>query len=238
MFDILLGNHAVQLGVQFRKLFGRAEEVIAAAGAARGIGAVADVHAPGTGHVGQAVDFGKVLAGNAGVEHDVVVPECGQAGHQIAKVRIQAGIAAEGVVPVVGKVEADGELVHAGGAQLQILGLGHVRPVGHQDGVGDSGACLDVAHDVDDVVAHERFATGNLDHTGAQHLHVAAIVGRPQIAGFVARAAMIAMLAVAGAGVGDLEGDDDGAAGGPVGRTAANDAQRVKQRNFSHSSSE
>jgi hypothetical protein len=59
--------------------------------------------------------------------------------------------------------------------------------------------------------------------TEAKGFHIAAIIGRFQITGLVARTTVVAVFAAAGTGVGHLEGDDDGASGGPIGRATTTD---------------
>ena len=113
--------HAVEPRVELGELLGRAREVIAAAGAARRVGAVAEIHAPLAGLVGDGLDLSQVLAGDATVEHDIVVAQFGQARDQVFEMAVEAGIDAEIVVALVGKIQADGELVDAGGAQGEVL---------------------------------------------------------------------------------------------------------------------
>ena len=221
--------HAVQVRVQLRKLFGRVEEVVPAAGAPRRVGAVAQVDAPFTSLVGDGADLAYVLAGDATVEHDVVVPQLRQARNQVLQLAIEARIDAEIVMPFVGEIQADGELVDARLAQGQVLLPGHERPVGNQDGVGQLRAVLDVADNLDHVVAHERLAARDLHDTRAQRLHVAAVFGGLQIARFVARPAVVAVLAVARAGVRHFEGNHDGALGGPVERASPDNPQRFDE---------
>ena len=221
--------HAVQLRVQLRKLFGRVEEVIAAAGAPRRVGAVAQVDAPLAGLVRNGADLAHVLAGDATVEHDVVVPQLRQARNQVLEMPVEARIGAEIVVPLVGEIQADGELVDAGLAQRQVLLLGHERPVGNQDGVRQLRPALDVADNLDHVVAQQRLAARDLHHAGAQRLHVAAVFGGLQIARFIARPAVVAVLAEAGAGVRHLERNHDGAFGDPVERPSPDNPQRFDE---------
>ena len=64
--------------------------------------------------------------------------------------------------------------------------------------------------------AKRRLSAGNLDDAGLQFLHIAAIVGRLQIARLVAGSTVVAMLAIAATRVRHLKRDDDGAAGWPV----------------------
>ena len=96
--------------------------------------------------------------GDATVEHDIVVPQFGQLRDQVFEMAVEAGVDAEIVVALVGKIQADGELVDAGGAQGEVLLPRHVGPVGNQDRVGQGGAVLDAAHDIHHVVAHQRLA--------------------------------------------------------------------------------
>ena len=157
------------------------------------------------------------------------MPELGQTRDEIFEMAVQAGVDAEVVVALVGEVEADGELVDAGGAQGQVLLLGHEGPVGNQDSVRQGGAVLDAAHDFDDVVAHQGLAARNLHHAGAQGLHVAAEIGGLEIARFVARAAVIAVFAPAGTRVGDFKGNDDRTIGEPVGRASPDDPEGFRE---------
>ena len=94
---------------------------------------------------------------------------------------------------------------------------------------------LDVADDLYHVVAHQGFTAGNLHDAGPQHFHVTAVVGRFQIARIVLRAAVIAVLAIAGAGIGHFERNDDGPPGKPVARTASDDLEGLREWNFAHS---
>ena len=208
--------HAVQSRVELRQLLGRTREIIAAAGAARRVGAVAQIHAPLASLVRYGLDLPQVLRGDAAIKHNVVVPQFGQPRDEVFQMAVQAGIDAEIVVAPVGKVQADGELVDAGGAQGQVFLLRHEGPVGDQDGVRQGGAVLDGAYDLHHVVAHQRLATGNLHHAGAQRLHVAAVAGRLEIARFIARAPVVAVFAPAGTRVRDFERDNNRPVGQPV----------------------
>ena len=76
----------------------------------------------------------------------------------------------------------------------------------------------------------KRLAAGNLHHAGAERLHVAAVVGGLQIARFVARAPMVAVLAPAGARVGDFKGNDDWTVGEPVRRPSPDDPEGFRER--------
>src|ERR1022692_1214931 len=70
--------------------------------------------------------------------------------------------------------------------------------------------------DFDQIVAHHRLAARYLHHARPQRLHAAPVFVRPQIGAVVLWTAMIAVAAVTGAGVGDLERDHDGALRDPV----------------------
>ena len=62
----------------------------------------------------------QILAGDAGVEHDIVMAETPQRRDEFFEMAVEAGAAAKIVMPVVGEIEADGELIDAGLAQLRI----------------------------------------------------------------------------------------------------------------------
>jgi hypothetical protein len=139
-------------------------------------------------------------------------------------------------VPLVREIQAHGELVDAGFAQGEVLFFRHLGPVRDQDGIGDSAAVLDRTDDLDNIGTHERLAARNLHHARLERFRVAAVVGRFQIAGLVTRTAVVAVLAVAGAGIGDLEGDDDRPLDDPVHGPASYDLEGVGQGDFAHTS--
>ena len=93
-------------------------------------------------------------------------------------------------------------------------------------------AALDVAHDLHHVVAHQRLAARHLHHAGTQLFHVAAVFRRLQIARFVARPAVVAVLAVAGARIRHFERNDDRPLGEPVQRPSPDNPQRLDQGNL------
>ncbi len=161
------------------------------------------------------------------------MPQPRQPWDQVLEMLVQPRVDTEIVVPRVGKIKTHRELVDARIAQRQVLLLGHQRPVGYQDGVGRARAALDGADDLHHVAAHERLAARDLHHARAQYLHVTHVVGGFEVARFVARTAVVAVLAVARARVGDFEGYDDGALGEPVQRPPPDDPEGLRQRNLS-----
>src|SRR4051812_47473606 len=115
---------------------------------------------------------------------------------------IQARKSAEGVVAVFREIETDGEMIDSGLAQRQGPFLRHLRPVRYQDRVRRRRAALNRADDLRHVVAHQRLAAGNLYDARPQRVHMAAILGGTQVARLIARAAVVAMLAITRARVG------------------------------------
>ena len=215
----------VQAPVQFSQLRIGFEKEVAAARAPRGVSAVTQVHAPLPRLIGDGADLAHVLASDATVEHNVVVPQLGQAWDEALQVPVQSRAHTELVVALVGEIQAHGELVDARIGERQIHPAGHVRPVGDQDGVRYGGPVLDAADNFHHVAAHQRFAARNLHHAGAQRVHIAAEIGGLEIARLVARAPVIAVLTKAGTGVGDLKRHDDGAIGEPVRRASPDDPE-------------
>jgi len=133
------------------------------------------------------------------------VPQLGEARNEIFQVAVEAGVDAKIVVAGVREIQAHGKLVDAGFAQREVFLLRHQGPVRYQNGVRELGTVLDGADNFHHIFAHQRLAARHLDYARPQRLHVAAVIGGLQVAGFVARSAVIAMLAPAGARVGDFE---------------------------------
>ena len=211
------------------------QEVIPASGAPGRIGAVVDVDSPFGGLVGDGVDLLDIRGRDAVVQNDIVVAQRRDLRHDLAQMPVKPGKSAEIVVALVGEIQADAELVDSGFAQLQVALFGHMRPVRNQNDEGKSGIRFDVADNFRQILAHQRFAAGDLNDAGAKHFHVFFVIGGLQIARSVLGTAVIAVLAIAGAGVCHLKGNDDRPLRQPVQRSLGYDSQRFPQGYSTHS---
>jgi hypothetical protein len=141
----------------------------------------------------------------------------------------EARVAPEVVVAAIGKIEADGELRHAGFVQGDVLFFRHQSPVRNQDDVRQAVGLLYVSDDFHNIVAQHRLAARDLHDARLQRPHVLAVLRRLELLGLIPRATMVAMTAKAIAGVRNLKGHHDGTASKPIQAPLADNLERFGQ---------
>ncbi len=129
---IARGGEFLQGPLEQSEILGGGDEVALVSGPQGGIGAVGYQHVPFVCSLRKGVEAWQVLSGYRAVQDYVAVSEgLGQLGNQLFQMAIEAGSSPENVMPLIREVKGDGELVHSGVSQLEVLLLTEKRTIGH-----------------------------------------------------------------------------------------------------------
>jgi hypothetical protein len=170
-----------------------------------------DLGVPPPGELDHGREVPIVPGRDADVERQVVVPESGDLGDHPFHFVEEPRDAAELAVPPVGKVERDRELIDTGLPQLPILVGREGGRIGYQYHPGQTTGLGHGSGDLADIAVCQRLAAGDVDDDRAKLSADRCVFFRPQPLLAFHRPAPVAVPAVGGTVVGDLERDREGA---------------------------